>query len=505
MPCSSSLPRQLVKDCIDPDFKAFQSDLGVDFDDDAFHYVTQTHEANWKATLKYDRIYSDPKFSEEELNGVVQDMLEFFEPLKDSCPILPLDQVDYNTKSSPGFIMKKVFGCKNKLDVVQKHEDYLNLFWEKAHKEKYPTLWTQSGKVEMLKSSKIRNNDVRAFTIIPAEMFFSLARMSQSFNAILCDSYRTMPIKHGINLSYGGFKDLLEKMTLHNMFVGEGDCRKWDSSMVQLLLELAKIVRFYCWDKKGMSVEEWWERMDYYYDETITTCLYNSTGEVLIKFAGQPSGTVNTTDDNCLAHLFVFCSLFRRHTGKSLYKLWHINVELALYADDHLFTVTGLTAPIHDFELRRNHYARFGLDLDAEKDVVSRSFDGHTFLGLTAENHNGVLHPVYNWLKALNSLQKSDTQLDPEAKLSKSISFMLLLAYAPQFDVVAKYARFLVRKYPYLEIFHIPSHREAQNFWLRKEAVQKETVLWNDLINLKLLEKSPLRNTRNAYLSTINQ
>jgi hypothetical protein len=469
LPFSSNFGTDLVRDFVDIDWMTFAIRNGIVWDNDAFHYVNQNHYANWKATLKYDKAYTDPEFSNEFLDQVFTDLKEFFRPWKRSSRILTLSEVTFNPDSAPGYVMKKHFGCSKKINVIQEKRNYVDLFWDKAHIQNYPTLWTQSGKVEMLKRKKIENQDIRSFTIIPCEMFFSLARMSQQTNDIMCQNWDKSPIRHGIVLSFGGILDLVRKMHFPNMKVVEGDCTKWDSTMSPWLLSMCMHLRFYLWDRKGMTEDEWWQRMIYYYQQTIYSCLYNSTGEVLQKFGGQPSGTVNTTDDNCIIHLFVLCAYFRFHLGRSLYSLWRVNVDLALYADDHIMTLSGLKVPLHLLEMRFNHYAKFGLILDREKDFVSSTFEGHTFLGMTLKRVRGSLLPCYDELKAYNSLAKSDGNLTPEQKFAKATSIAYLVCFTPLFDTVYKYCLFLQNTYPSLRIFHNVSRREARAFWLGKE------------------------------------
>lgn len=497
LPFSSSLKESEYLDVVDTDWLNFCAQEGHEYDRTAFHYTTATHNKNWRATLKYDTEVIEPDFSPELLKLAEEDLFEFFEDLKNQCRVLPFSEVEFNPDSVNGVCMKKAFGCKNKLDAVQKHLDYLELFWKYAHKEHYHTLWTQSGKVEMLKKSKIDNRDIRSFTITPAELFFSVARMCSDMNAKMADEkfWSNSPIKHGIVLSRSGFIDLLKSMQLPGkFFVIEGDCVKWDSRCMPFLFEICKRLRHHCWNKKGMPDQEFKDRMDYYYREIVNSCLYNSTGEVLMKHLGMPSGTNSTTDDNSIIHLFVLCVMTRFYFNKSFYSMWRNELDVALYSDDHVMTASqNLSVPLHEFDVRARIYQRFGMNLDKDKDIVDDTFLGHTFLGLTAKQHPDFgLVPVFNRLKAFNSLEKSDSELDPVSKFCKASAFQQLLAFDDDgFQIARKYALYLKRIYPAeLNIHKSWSQKMCQYYWLGKEAGGKEQKYLKFLLSRQSMPKN---------------
>lgn len=456
----------------DNDFATFMQENKITFDKDAFHITNPNHVSNWNATMKYDRIVLQPDFTPAYVETLTQDVLEVFSDLKDSVPMRPLHCVNFRTDAVIGKAAKWAFGCDNKLQFVQLHWYQIELFYKVAHLLDYPNLWDQSGKVELLPNKKIQAQNIRAFTICPVQLFFSIASMSQDFNEELCRRYHTSPIKHGIAMDHRGFLELIKELAFERGIVIEGDCEKFDSTLIPFLFEIIKQVRFQSWDKIGMSTEEWWLRMNYNYREVLIACLAQSTGDIFQKVLGNPSGFPNTTDDNCIAHIVQQCHQVRKLTGKSFMELYRVHYRPAIYADDHIITVSQEYAPLFGpFEHRAQAYADLGMSLSFEKDYVSHDFDGHVFLGLVFRKHLGGYVPTFDVVKIQNSLLKAEEVQDPVQKFSKTRSLALLCAFQPEsFSMVYKYGLSLLKRYPELSRYTMITERQAHNHWLKFES-----------------------------------
>jgi hypothetical protein len=271
----------------------------------------------------------------------------------------------------------------------------------------------------------------------------------------------------------GGFFDLMRKLrSVVNAKFCEGDAIKWDSSCSRMMLEICKRLRYECWDKEGMSADEWWERMNYYYDQIISSCIILPTGQIVQKMMGQPSGTVNTTDDNCIMHLFIWCYMWRLKFSKSLFDDFGSKIYLSLYADDHIFSIDP-KLNVHPYEERQPYYDLFGVGLDKDKDFVSDSPEGHTFLGLKArwvpEYKNYV--PIFDANKILNILGKQESKRpDLEAVWCRAISVALASAYDPDtHNCVRSYLEFLRRSEPHFSGKIVPSTDWFRAKWTNLE------------------------------------
>jgi len=475
LPWSQSLKFSKWREKIDHDWREFCALKNVEYNHDAFHVSCSTHEGVNKTVLKYDKPYPNP-VSAFEKKRAIYDVKQFFRKLKDKCPIIPFDDVMVNPDAVTGLVAQKWFDICKKDEALMKMMPYFEKFWEVAHLENYPWLWKQAGKVELLKLQKLIDVDIRGFTIIPFDAFLATARMYQAMNEAMCtpEFYRTSPLKHGLNMTHGGFRSLLIELSsrIQELEVIEGDCVKWDSGMIDDLFACIKEIRFFCWDKKGMSEKEWWQRTNYYYQEIMESYIGLTTGQVLQKMFGNPSGQTSTTDDNCIGHLYVLCDFWRQRYGCSLFEDYRNKINLAIYADDHLI-VAEKSLKFGEFEPRQMGYKKHGCDLSREKDLVTDTFEGHTFLGLTATWNEQLKTyvPKFSALKTLNTLEKYECSYTIEQVFDRAVTLLLLVSFDfDTFKVVEDYLDYLQDKYP-LQLAHrkIPTLGGCHSFWLCQE------------------------------------
>lgn len=470
---SQFLGSMIYNDKHDPDFLSYCAGIGESFNNDAFHVSSPTHYAVNKAVQKFDGV---PIVEFDEYSEILPDLLDMFEPLRSKVPILETKDVQMNPKASPGYVFKEI-GHKNKDDAL---DDlwYCDEFWNTAHIEDYPVLWNVSGKVESLKKSKLDQNDIRVFIVSPFEYFVASARMEQLFNKEVCeDAFMSQSLmKHGISLSHGGFNALINDLTRKfngPTCVGAGDCSKWDALLAPFIFDACVEVREFCWDKKGMSRAEYRRRMKYLYKQKVYSYLKMPSGQILQKGMGNCSGDVSTTDNNDIGHCFIWCYMARKFYGQSLIIVLQTHLSIALYADDHIF-VANKGDRILSYDARLSCYQKFGAFLNKEKDLVLPSFEGHTFLGLTAKwsDEYGCFVPLFDALKAKNSLAKYESNYTPVQRFERAVVLMLLVTFHDRdFDNFQGFCYFLKKKYNYhLKDRIVPSKRACVNFWLGRES-----------------------------------
>lgn len=481
IPSTAKLLDLPYRDFVNPDFDKFLREKGGTFDLDAFHVTNPTFRSVNQATLKYNRGFKDCP-PQKLFADAFQDLVDCFSPLIGRCPIRPLDEILVSPDTSSGFVAKKVFNCAKKGDALYSMWEYIHFFSENAHLQNYPVLWKQSGKVEMLKKLKIDAQDIRVFTIIPIELFMFRARLFQAQNEMMVEPefWKNSVIKHGIVMQERGFLDLLHELTVQGWFWGEGDVRKYDSSFPFWLFSVCLLIRILMWDGQGMSVEEFSAKAYYSYEQVLNSYLLLPSGQIIQKYIGNPSGQESTTDDNCIGHTFIWCLTTRAKFKCSLMQLIPTHMRIALYADDHLFTVDPKLG-LDKFEVRKLYYGFCGFDLDPSKDFVSNSPEGHTFLGLTAkwDNRFQAYVPHFSELKAINSLHKSRKGVKTIEYYQKILSICILCAFTDLFDLIFEWAVKYRSMYPSaLRAYPLFPKNLCQNFWLNRESgVDREVVL----------------------------
>lgn len=232
-------------------------------------------------------------------------------------------------------------------------------------------------------------------------------------------------------------------------------------------------VRYYCWDKRGMTSAEWWERRTYIIRCNCNTFIISPTGQVLQKECGEPSGTMSTTDDNCIFHLIILCYGWKVCTRASLYKSYGRDFTGGIYGDDHLFGIARDSGFL-SLKIRQAIYNMFGARLSVEKDSVTDDPVGHTFLGYKCEVVDGNYVPTFDTTKILNACEKSDRRYTPEILVQRVVSYMFLSVYSPLHDgqdvftLLRHYALSLKETYGLVGVV-IPTRSEAQAYWLGTE------------------------------------
>lgn len=410
------------------------------FDRHAFSRIRETHWGANKGVLKYGGPLGPPSISEDILKRARSLMFRFYEPYAGTCPVIPEDEVEMVFDTHCG-IVYRVLGYKNKGEVLLQPvmRDEVIKSW---YSPDYPTLWKISVKgSELLKRSKIESNDPRIF-IVPdmkyhywsIRMFYSahelLKRLAQDINT---------KIKVGYVFQYGGFTRLMEYLARHYDIIVEGDVTKWDSAMWEFIVTFV-LFPLYCKLHKPTeycSQREYEIRLFYHFQDMLHSIMVMPSGQVLVKHCGNPSGQFITGDVNCIWHEFDIYLL---------YTLEDMDADLRrdqwwLLGDDHIFgTNNNKLAP---FETRRKVYKLMGSDLSPDKDVVSHSVEGHTFLGFTAHfcTKRGRYVPVYNMQKALCSALKPGGKVDPALRYARLTGLRILTFFHPLYDKIKDVAR----------------------------------------------------------------
>lgn len=462
----------------------------VEFNKNAFARSLTSHIAANKGVSKYgDNVPIDLNLFYPA--QVLSDVLDFFPaPKSNSVPVLTSKEVCVATLTSPGWWWKRYYVSmikdkiipdpKVKIDkrfVIHHNQAYMKLHWKVAHLVRHPELWSSAVKEELLKMPKLVTYDHRCFIIGSTEFFLSKSRLNQAFNQKLSTEWYTdLPIKVGIDLTKGGFTNFIERMGLTEKWklFFEGDCVKWDSRMSILLFWIALYTRFHCWDKQGMSQQEWLARNSYYLWQTVCSFIVTPAGQVLLKHVGNPSGDGSTTYENCLGHLAILCFFVRAVTGRSFATMWDVLIKGGIYADDHLFSVhNSLDYSKFTFRERERWYRAGGVLLDPAKDFVSDKPEGHTFLGLKAvfSSRFGRYVPVYNRDKALCSALYPGKKMPLQVRFDRYVAIMGFLTFDEEYfdhmnSVCVQYAAL---NRAWLERPRVPTHYEWICFWLGLE------------------------------------
>jgi len=266
------------------------------------------------------------------------------------------------------------------------------------------------------------------------------------------------------------------------------DADKWDARLRRIWFQACKEARYFMWDKKGMSTDEWWSRINYQYDQAIYTFLLSSNGQVFMKEFGMPSGFGTTTYDNTIAHKVMKSYMFRDLTGIGAspdgYALMKRYYRTKLYGDDNNEKIDERYAKFYEYEKREAAYAKLGVKLSKDKDVESDSLEGHVWLGKTIRwnAEAGAWVGEVNQNKVMCSLLNLESKdMPPEMVFMRTIALMVEATWTePVQTYIRGYAHDLYQQQNKLAIdrddldkwfISVPTHEMCKNFWLGREAL----------------------------------
>jgi len=210
----------------------------------------------------------------------------------------------------------------------------------------------------------------------------------------------------------------------------------------------------------------------------------------MLKVLGNPSGQESTTDDNDVVHTTIMCFMFRLIYKASYATVIRTWIRVAMYADDHVFSCDR-RLKISSYEIRSRCYALLGVKLSKEKDLITSTLEGQVFLGLTF--HFDVKYqtwvPIFNAVRGLNALHKSETNQDLVQYFSKCCAVMLLLAFVPQFWVARDWTASFYRKNSLsLSKYSMFTHTMCVDYWFGRETCRDIPVEFAGLISDSLFE-----------------
>lgn len=318
-----------------------------------------------------------------------------FDFLSDSV-MIDITATSKNADSTPAY--PKTLWWKTETDYLKErgYQDYITELDRIMNGDRPDVLWYLFLKKEILKISKIEDEDIRQ--IVCSDPIF--ARIGCVFeenqNQLMKGRTLTRMGQCGWSPFMGGFhrrvKRLVDKGNHH--FI-EFDWTRYDGTIPTEVFSAIKDFRFSCLRKefrteKNKSVYDW------YCKNIFKRYVMLPSGEVTVQERGNPSGQISTTMDNNLCNVFFqafeFAHLNPDKTIDELREGWE-KVDSLIYGDDRLSTVPYVCSDYVEkvIDMYENI---FGMWVKPNKVKLSDSVIGLTFCGFTITMSDNVYVPV---------------------------------------------------------------------------------------------------------------
>nr|Q9JH66.2 RecName: Full=Non-structural polyprotein 1AB; Contains: RecName: Full=VPg; Contains: RecName: Full=Protein p19; Contains: RecName: Full=Transmembrane protein 1A; Contains: RecName: Full=Serine protease p27; Short=p27; Contains: RecName: Full=Protein p20; Contains: RecName: Full=RNA-directed RNA polymerase p57; Short=p57 [Mamastrovirus 13] len=397
-----------------------------------------------------------------------------FDFLADSV-VKDITATSKNSESTPGF--PKTYWWKTEAEYLAKrgYADYVSE-WNRIRGGARPNvLWYLFLKKEILKSTKVRDADIRQ--IICSDPIF--ARIGCCFeedqNERMKRRTKTRMPQCGWSPFFGGFNDRIQRLVAKgNPYWIEFDWTRYDGTIPSQIFKHIKNFRFSMLAKEYQT-PELRNMYHWYVDNILRRYVCMPSGEITIQHKGNPSGQVSTTMDNNLVNVFLqafeYAYLHPEKSMDELRKDWE-SYDSLIYGDDRLTTspsvpndyVTRVVAMYKDI---------FGMWVKPEKVKVSHSPVGLSFCGFVITHQDGQYLPVpAEEAKLLASLLRPTKKLENmDALYGKLLCYRILNHNLPNDNKFRNYI--LVA----LEVMarHYSSRGEEPPFYVTESMLDK---LW---------------------------
>lgn len=373
---------------------------------EGFTYVKPDEQSELESLRKYDR---EPVFSmpnDEPFRKAKAHIDILVGMIGETLP-LPDELVKFKPLSTPGKHFKQA-GFKHKRDVIL--DDRVLEDWYLC--ENFIPLWGVSVKSELLPNEKALARGINLRTFMGADVLHTYigAKLYENMNKIISLN-RLFCTEVGVSKQHGGWNDLANRMTSDLYEIG--DVRRYDGSFPIWGFELVRGWRKMMLPKRFHAYHEW------FYNNVCPAYLRVSNGRVYRKWTGNPSGSYNTTIDNCLMHLFVnLYSYYKRHP-EGTFSGFYSDYKLFMYGDDYV--LCKRLGHSWSKEDRIEDYKTCGFEL--KSDVREETdLSKVNFLGAFFQRFKGMWVPKPDGMKIVCSLVSRPKKESLDERAQRAIS-----------------------------------------------------------------------------------
>jgi len=418
---------------IDPFIEMYFDDHGVEKSPE-WGLPVPNEEASYKSLAKYSK--DCPYMDEEQIldmNRAWEWTASHFGPYMGNAIVRSLDEVisklDRTTSSGAPFNTR--FATKG--DLLDFDPDIISFFeksWDElAVNELHTYLCTNSLKEEIRPTEKTLQNKIRTFTAMAVDATVDGNRLFADMNERMNAAWLVSSSTVGWSPMSGNWGRLLEKLSTHPNGYAL-DESEYDSSLRSYMMWGCARFRWTCLREQDRTPENL-RRIRVYYRNLVNTVIISPEGVLVMKLGGNPSGSVNTINDNTLI-LFTLLSYAwirsvpdKRNTSIQEFLT---NVSMALCGDDNTWTVSD---EAHSFFNGRSVCEEFGtIGIVTTSDCYdARPPEDLDYLSAHTVYLRGFAVPQYNRSKILTSLLYSNKAKHTPANALTRTCGMLVCGY----------------------------------------------------------------------------
>jgi len=385
-------------------------------------------EAAYKSLAKYAKDVLS--MNEEQVLGMNKAWewtAQHFAPYMGGARIRTAEEVipELDKTTSSGFPFNLHYGKKSDLlkecpEIVAwvKHDFDVNML-----DENYCFCWTNALKEEVRPTVKTLQNKIRTFTAGAFDGTVNGNRLFADMNEKMNDSHLQTASGVGMSPLKGNWDRLYRKL---NIFTNGYalDESEYDSSLRSYMMWGCAKLRFDMLEKSEQTPENR-QRIRVYYRNLVNSLIITPEGVLVMKLGGNPSGSVNTINDNTL---ILYCLLayawIMNAPGEPSYLEFEANTSKILVGDDNTWTVSDYGHRFYNARTVISTWNKIGITTTTD-DLEPREAKDLDFLSAKTIFFCGKAIPVYDRAKLMTSLLYSETkQQSPAFTLLRAAALM---------------------------------------------------------------------------------
>lgn len=418
---------------VDPFIEMFYDDHGFKKPDE-WGLPVPNEQAAYKSLSKYAK---DCPFMDDDqirdMNRAWEWTSKHFYPYMSGAVVRTCEEVvsKLDRTTSAGAPFNVLFGTKG--DLLDHDPDIMSVFEESWRllecDPNHSYLCTNSLKEEIRPTEKTAQNKIRTFTAMAVDATVDGNRLFADMNERMNSAWLVSSSTVGWSPMKGNWGRLLEKLSVHPNGYAL-DESEYDSSLRSYMMWGCARFRWSCLRDEDRTIENL-RRIKHYYRNLVNTIIISPEGVLVMKLGGNPSGSVNTINDNTLI-LFTLLSYawIRLVPDKETTTLAELlnNVAFALCGDDNTWTVSDEAHLFYNGKSVCEEFSSIGI-ITTSDTYEPRPAEDLDYLSAHTVYLRGFAVPQYNRRKILTSLLYSNRQKHTPSNALTRACGMLVCGY----------------------------------------------------------------------------
>jgi len=422
-------PRYKNKRVVDPFIRMYYDENGIKQPEE-WGLPKPNRAAELKSTSKYGKDMPPLDDSEIEIMNTAWEMTEaHFGIYMKNARVISYEEskakIDKSTSS--GIPFNSLYSTKKELFEQDPDIDQWLEFddWERlAEDPNWTSVFTTALKEEIRPSEKTKLNKIRTFCAGATDMTIQGNRLFSDMNERMNASWLCSSSTVGWSPMGGNWDRLLRKLKTFKKGYAL-DESEYDSSLRSYMMWGCARMRWNMLRDEDKTPQNF-RRIRTYYRNLVNSLICCSDGTLIMKLTGNPSGSVNTINDNTLILycLMAYAWLMLHPDGDTSLGEFEENTAKCLCGDDNTWTVSDWA---HDF-----YNARTLIDVWKTLGVITttdsldpREPEELDYLSAHTIFVNGIAVPQYSKEKMITSLLYSNKKKQtPAQALTRACGFL---------------------------------------------------------------------------------